>query len=136
RREVAALWGVDIPVRPGRDLADILAAAGNRSLSGLVIGGLDPADLPDPPRALDALASGGFVVSLELRHSAVTERADVVLPVAAAAEKSGRYVDWEGRRRPFDHVLESAAISDARTLDMLADEMNVNLGLRTLAATR
>ena len=34
-----------------------------------------------------------------------TEHADVVLPVAPAAEKAGRYVTWEGRRRPFDLTL-------------------------------
>ena len=67
-----------------------------------VVGGVDPADLADPAAARAALATAGFVVSLEMRHSAVTEHADVVLPVAAVAEKAGRFVDWEGRRRPFD----------------------------------
>ena len=53
---------------------------------------------PTPAAAEAALAAVGFVVSLELRQSAVTEFADVVLPVAAAAEKAGRFVTWEGRR--------------------------------------
>ena len=34
--------------------------------------------------------------------SAVTDLADVVLPVAAAAEKAGSYLDWEGRCAAFD----------------------------------
>ena len=55
----------------------------------------------------------GFVVSLEIRRSAVTEQADVVLPVAPAAEKAGRYVTWEGRRRPFDLTL-TATRDDVR----------------------
>ena len=68
-------------------------------LGGLLVGGVDPADLPDPALAEAALAGAGFVVSLEMFPTAVTEWADVVLPVAAAPEKAGSYLDWEGRVR-------------------------------------
>jgi NADH-quinone oxidoreductase subunit G len=71
-----------------------------------------------------------------MRPSAVTERADVVLPVAAVAEKSGTYWDWEGRERPFEVVLETTMLSDYRVLDMLADEMDVALGMRDVAQVR
>src|SRR5690606_29896697 len=74
----------------------------------LLVGGVDPYDLPDPEAMLRALERTPFVVSLEQRPSAVTDRADVVFPVAAVAEKSGTFVDWEGRGRPFDTVLRSA----------------------------
>jgi NADH-quinone oxidoreductase subunit G len=77
-----------------------------------------------------------FVVSLELRPSAVTEVADVVLPVAAHAEKGGTFVDWEGRPRPFEAALDTGFVSDYRVLDMLADEMGEFLGTRTLRETR
>ncbi len=65
----------------------------------------DPRDLPDPGAAPPALDAAGFVVSLEVRSSAVTERADVVLPVAPVAEKAGTFVELGGpfarlRRRP------------------------------------
>ena len=43
-------------------------------------------------------ATAPFVVSLEVRSSSVTEHADVVLPVAPVAEKSGSFLNWEGRR--------------------------------------
>jgi NADH-quinone oxidoreductase subunit G len=83
------------------------------------------------------LRTAGFIVSLEVRRSAVTERADVVLPVAPAAEKAGRYVTWEGRRRPFDLTLVgTGALTDAQVLDALAEEMDVRLGLRTVGAAR
>jgi NADH-quinone oxidoreductase subunit G len=53
-----------------------------------------------------------------------------VSPVAPAAEKSGSYVTWEGRRRPFTATLTSTgALSDGRVLHALADEMDVALGL-------
>ena len=38
-----------------------------------------------------------FVVCLEQRESSVTALADVVLPVAAQAEKAGTFLNWEGR---------------------------------------
>jgi NADH-quinone oxidoreductase subunit G len=42
-------------------------------------------------------------------------------------EKAGAYVDWEGRIRPFDAVLHTTAMSDARVLDALAAELDVRL---------
>ena len=138
RAEVEAVWGADsVPAQPGRDAQAMLQAAADGALAALVFGGVDPADLPDPALVGDALEHAGFVVSLEIRHSAVTERADVVLPVAPSAEKSGRYVNWEGRRRPFDLVINgTGAMSDGRVLNALADELDVDLGLHTVEAAR
>jgi len=104
-------------------------------LAGLLIGGVEISDLPDPAAALAAVASAGFVVSLEIRVSAVTELASVVFPVAAAAEKSGAYVNWEGRVRPFVAALpEAGMLDEARILDTLGVEMDVDLYTQTPAA--
>ncbi len=130
RGEVAAVWEVDsLPTTPGRDTAGIVSAAASGALGALVVGGVDPADLA-LPQAADALAKA-FVVSLEVRASAVTAVADVVLPVAAAAEKSGRFVNWEGRIRPFEAALSTNAMSDHRVLDMLASELGFFMETRT-----
>ncbi|WP_298454541.1 NADH-quinone oxidoreductase subunit G [uncultured Cellulomonas sp.] len=135
RVDIAALWDVaHVPATPGRSTAQILQAARDGSLGGLVVGGVDPADLPDPALALAAIERAGFVVSLEVRRSAVTERADVVLPVAPPSEKPGTFLNWEGRPRPFPQALASTAMSDHRVLDALADAMGADLGLRTLDA--
>ncbi|MDP9496159.1 MAG: molybdopterin-dependent oxidoreductase, partial [Actinomycetota bacterium] len=119
------------------DLTGVLTAARDGELAALVVGGVDPADCPDPELALDALDRVPFLVSLELRRSAVTDRADVVLPVASAVEKSGTYLDWEGRARPFDQVLRlSGALTDGRVLHVLADEMDAPLDLPDHTAAR
>jgi NADH-quinone oxidoreductase subunit G len=76
------------------------------------------------------------VVSLELRESAVTDYADVILPVAAHQEKAGTFVNWEGRVRSFEAALTTNAMSDHRVLDLLAAEMGESLGVHTLSATR
>ncbi|WP_282946102.1 NADH-quinone oxidoreductase subunit G [Cellulomonas endometrii] len=134
RVDVAAAWGVEhLPAEPGRDTGAILAAAADGTLGGLVVGGVDVRDLPDPAAARAALAAAGFVVSLEVRESEVTALADVVLPVAPPVERPGTFVTWEGRPRPFPQALTSTAMPDHRVLDALADELGVTLGLRTIA---
>ena len=140
RAEVAAAWNVDeLPTAPGRDASAILAAAADGTLGALLIGGVELDDLPDPAAALAALdgsAAKPFVVSLELRHSAVTDRADVVFPVATVTEKAGTFVNWEGRSRPFAPALPPTATPDARVLAALAEEVGVALGLGDAAAVR
>jgi NADH-quinone oxidoreductase subunit G len=138
RADAAAAWGVtDLPAAPGRDTSSILAAGARGELAALVVAGVDPLDLPDTATALAALEATPFVVSLEVRASAVSERADVVLPVAAATEKSGMFVDWEGRVRPFPVVLpETGTLPDLRVLSGIAEEMGTPLGFRTVEQAR
>ena len=128
----------------GRGTAEMIGAALIGKLGGLVVGGVDPYDIVSAPGSetridthdvLEALQNA-FVVSLEVRESAVTEVADVVLPVAPHAEKAGSFVNWEGRTREFAAALASGAMSDHRVLDMLATEMGAPIGTRTLAAIR
>jgi NADH-quinone oxidoreductase subunit G len=133
RVDIGTVWGSPVPTAPGRDGDAIVRAALAGELGGLLVGGVDLVDLPDPTAARQAVERAGFVVSLELRTSSVTELADVVLPVAAAVEKAGGFVNWEGRYRGFGKALrESFALSDARVLAGIADEMGVDLGLRTV----
>ena len=112
RADLAAAWGVEsLPARAGRDTArdhqgrrraqarrprrrrrrDRRPARSRRA----------PARRSRPP----------FVVSLEVRESDVTRAADVVLPVAPVVEKAGTFVNWEGRLRPFDAVLDEPSIA-------------------------
>jgi NADH-quinone oxidoreductase subunit G len=137
RVDIGAAWGTTVPTEPGRDGDAILAAAGAGELGGLLVAGVDPADLADPVGAVAAIDEARFVVSLEVRTSAVTERADVVLPVAPVAEKSGTFVDWEGRVRPFETVLrEAGSLPDLRVLAGIAEELGVELGFRTVEQVR
>jgi NADH-quinone oxidoreductase subunit G len=101
------------------------------------VAGVDPADLPDPQAALRAIEMSPFVVSLELRASAVTDRADVVFPVAAVAEKAGTFVNWEGRGGSFAAALRVPEVrTDLYVLGAIADQMDVHLGLPDAAAAR
>jgi NADH-quinone oxidoreductase subunit G len=136
RVDVGAVWGIDsLPPLPGRDLTGIIEALVSGRIGAGVVAGVELADLPDPARAREALSAAGFVLSLEVRRSEVTELADVVLPVAPVVEKAGTFVNWEGRERPFPRVLaDTAAMPDARVLAMVADELGTPLGLADNAA--
>jgi NADH-quinone oxidoreductase subunit G len=138
RAEVALAWNkAALPATPGRSTAALLTAAEVGELGALVIAGVDPADLPDPAAALRALERTPFIVSIELRASAVTDRADVVFPVAAVAEKSGTFVNWEGRGGTFAPALSVPGIrTDLYVLGAIADAMDVHLGLPDAAAAR
>jgi NADH-quinone oxidoreductase subunit G len=138
RAEVARVWGCGpLPEAPGRDTAAMVGAAADGELGALVVAGVDPADLPDPQAALRAIEMAPFVVSLELRVSAVTDRADVVFPVAAVAEKAGTFVNWEGRGGSFAEALKVPDVrTDLYVLGAIADQMDVHLGLPDAAAAR
>jgi NADH-quinone oxidoreductase subunit G len=133
RAEVAAVWGVSaLPDTNGHDAAGILASAADGRLGGLVVGGVDLEDLPDPAFAEVALLGAAFVVQLEVRSSSVTPYADVVFPVAPPVEKAGTFLTWEGRPRPFGQALASRALTDARVLDALATALDAPIGVSTL----
>ncbi len=136
RVDMQAAWDVDsLPAQAGRDLTEILAAAG--SLQALVVAGVEIDDLPDPAAALAALEAAPFVVSFEVRNSQVTEHADVVFPVVPPTEKDGTFVNWEGRERPFPVVLKvPAAMPDVRALAALAQEMDRSIGFATPAGAK
>ncbi|MBB3729150.1 NADH-quinone oxidoreductase subunit G [Nonomuraea dietziae] len=138
RAEVARAWNVgSLPAAPGRGTDAMLAAALNEELDALLVAGVDPHDLADPEAALTALENTPFIVSLEIRASAVTDRADVVLPVAAVAEKAGTFVNWEGRGRSFERALRVPGLmSDLGVIGAIADHMDVHLGLPDAASVR
>ncbi|WP_062076990.1 NADH-quinone oxidoreductase subunit G [Demequina globuliformis] len=131
RSAVAQAWGVDaLPEAAGRDAASIIAAAKDGKLDALILGGVTPSDVTGDLSA--AIERTGFVLSLEVRRSEVAEAADVVLPVAPPSEKSGTFVNWEGRLRGFATAIKTDAMSDHRVLDILARELGVHLGTGTV----
>jgi NADH-quinone oxidoreductase subunit G len=127
RGQIGQAWGAEIPGTPGRDTAGILDALASGALGGAIVGGVELADLPDPAAARAALGAAGFVVSLEVRASEVTDLADVVLPVAPPVERAGSYWNWEGRVRSFGAALDSSAMPDHRVLHALAQHFGVDL---------
>jgi NADH-quinone oxidoreductase subunit G len=135
RVDIAAVWGTDsLPTENGKNSNEIYAAVNAGEIGALLVGGVDPLDGDSNQSALAALEKA-FVVSLEIAPSAVTQRADVVLPVAAITEKSGSFLNWEGRARSFDAaVADSLNRSDLRILSMIAEEIGASVNLATVTS--
>ena len=135
RVDIAAVWNTDsLPSEIGKNTQDIYAAVNAGHIGALLVGGVDPLDGDNSQTALAALDKA-FVVSLEIAPSAVTQRADVVLPVAAVTEKSGSFLNWEGRARSFDAAVhDSLNRSDLRILSMIAEEMGASVNLATVTS--
>ncbi len=135
RVDIAAVWNTDsLPSEIGKSTQEIYAAVNAGEIGALLVGGVDPLDGDNSQAALAALEKA-FVVSLEIASSAVTQRADVVLPVAAITEKSGSFLNWEGRARSFDAAVhDSLNRSDLRILSMIAEEMDATVNLATVTA--
>lgn len=128
RSEVAQIWGIEVSALPQQGLSGLALhdAVDAGRIRGVVVGGVELSDYPH--QAAEALGKVDFIVSLENHHSAVTAMADVVLPVGVVTEKSGTFLDWEGRPRPFGQVFRDAMMgSDASVLAMLADSMGHSL---------
>jgi NADH-quinone oxidoreductase subunit G len=131
RVDIATAWAVDsLPSATGLNTQEII----NSDLQAVLIGGVDPMDIsPDAKLKL----SKKFIVSLEIRQSDITDIASVVLPVAAVVEKSGSFMDWQGKVRKFEAAVDqSLNRSDVRILSMLADEIGKPINLPTVKLAR
>lgn len=138
RVDVATAWGAAaLPEAEGRDADGIVAALAEGELGGLVVAGVDPDDTADPAATRAALAAAPFVVAFDIRRTEVTDAADVVFPVAPTAEKSGTFVNWEGRVRSWEAALhQPSSLPELRALAGIADEMGASLGFRTVDEVR
>jgi len=128
-------WGVSLPPQAGHDARAMLEAAAAGEVSVLFLLGADPlADFPDRGLARRALGEVGTVVSLASHWDRSARGADVVLPVAAADERTGSTTSIEGRiTRVAQKVVPPGTAWPAWTIaGALADELGADLGLENL----
>jgi len=129
----ARAGGLDIgfvPQSGGMDAAAMIAAAGKGGLDVLFLLGADELDT-------SALGSA-FVVYIGSHGDAGAHRADVILPGAAYSEKSGTYVNTEGR---VQMTMRAAfppgdARDDWAIMRALSDTLGHRLPYDTLAQLR
>ena len=95
--------------RAGLDARAMIEAG----LDAYVLMGLEPElDCADGARAREAMNAARFVVSLStFRSEAMSEYADVILPIAAFAETEGTFVNLAGNRQGFDAAAPPVAES-------------------------
>lgn len=136
RAEVAHVWGMKEPLKEANPFC--IKWSFDKVIEGkvgtLVVGGVDLRDVEKPQLARDALAKATHVVQLEVRKSEVTDYAEVVLPVAPPHEKTGTFINWEGRLSPFGQALSTRALPDWKVMNLMAKAAGYDLGLDSVAA--
>jgi NADH-quinone oxidoreductase subunit G len=131
---LAAEWG-ELPTSRGEDARGILTAAAEGRLDALVLLGADPLrDFPDAALARRGLEGAGFVLAVDLFVTDSVAQADVVLPAAGFAEKSGTTTNLEGRISRLHQKVTApgTARPDWEIAVMLADQLGGDLGLESL----
>ena len=91
-------WSTDLPGDPGLTAVEMMKAAEEGSLKGLLVVGENPMmSYPDISQVKRALASLEFLAVSDIFPTETTELADVVLPAACFAEKDGTFTSTERR---------------------------------------
>jgi anaerobic selenocysteine-containing dehydrogenase len=124
-------WDAELPDQSGLDTAGMLGAAVEGQVRALVLLGADPAqDFPDRRLATQALDTAGFVVAVDCFVTDSTSRADVILPVASYAERSGTFTNLEGRISRLGQKITGPGVSwpDWMVAAELAFRMGGDLG--------
>jgi formate dehydrogenase alpha subunit len=97
----------DIPRRPGLTVMEMIEAAGAGRLQALFVQGEDPAMTdPDSNHVRKCLEASPFVILQEIFPSETSAYADVLLPGASFAEKSGTFTNTERRIQLVHKAIE------------------------------
>ncbi|TCT11275.1 NADH dehydrogenase subunit G [Tepidamorphus gemmatus] len=117
-----------VPGEGGRDVAAMLDASAKGDLDVLFLLGADEIDVP----------AGAFVVYIGTHGDRGAHRADVILPGAAYTEKSGTYVNTEGRVQLANRAAfpPGDAREDWAILRALSDSLGHRLPFDTLDQLR
>jgi NADH-quinone oxidoreductase subunit G len=119
-----------VPQAGGRDVAGILDGAAKREIEVVYLLGADEIDMSGLGKA--------FVIYQGHHGDAGAHRADVVLPGSAYTEKSGIYVNTEGRPQMADPATEAPgeAKEDWAILRALSEKLGRTLPYDTLGQLR
>jgi len=125
----ARVGGLDLGFIPRRGGKDARAMLSKGALDVLVLMGVDEVDLS---------ASDAFVVYLGTHGDAGAHRADVILPGAAYTEKSGLYVNAEGRVQRGERAVfpKGEAREDWAIWRALSAELGAQLPYNSLEQLR
>jgi formate dehydrogenase alpha subunit len=98
RGKFEALWGANLPTRPGLTAVEVIEQARLGKIKCLYVVGEDPIfSFPGTRVVRDALASLQFLVVQDLFLTETAKLASVVLPASSFAEKDGSYTNFEGK---------------------------------------
>jgi predicted molibdopterin-dependent oxidoreductase YjgC len=98
RAQCEAVWNASVPGKHGQGALEMLLQAEKGTLKALYLAGENPlVTYPDTKQTQKALEAVEFLVVQDQFLTPTAQLADVVLPVASFAEKSGTYTNFERR---------------------------------------
>ncbi len=98
REKFEQAWSTSLPENPGLTATEMIAAAKEGRIRGLLIVGENPMmSYPDQNSVKQALETLEFLVVCDIFPTETTDLADVVLPAASFAEKDGTFTSTERR---------------------------------------
>lgn len=120
-------WGATIPEEPGLTVVEMMKAAESGKIRAMYIVGENPVVTdPDSEHVKSALKKLDFLVVQDIFLTETAELADVVLPGAAAFEKTGTYTNTERRVQLSMKAVDppGEAKSDMDIISELAGALN------------
>ena len=129
RSQIAAPWGVEnLPIEEGLTVVEMMKAARDGRVKAMWIMGEDPVNSdPNTKEVQAALSAMEFLVVQDIFLTDTAQMADLVLPAAAWAEKSGSYTNTERRVQWCDQIISPP--EEARADLWIIDEVAKRLGL-------
>ncbi|UCE62994.1 MAG: NADH-quinone oxidoreductase subunit NuoG [Nitrospirota bacterium] len=108
RKELASVWGQEVPAGNGRSLTQMFEDAKSGKLKAMLIVGENPvASLPPGEEVEQALGNLEFLACQELFLTETALLAHVVLPACSYAEKDGTFTNTEGHVQAVRKAIES-----------------------------
>ena len=107
RQKFEAAWGVPLPDKVGMTVTELIPAAAEGKVRGLYILGEDPImSDPDSSHIRHCLEMCEFILLQEIFPSETAPYADVILPGANFAEKTGTFTNTERRVQMVHKAVE------------------------------
>lgn len=107
REKFEKAWGVKLNSKPGLTTTDQLLQAGAGKMKGFYVVGEDPLTSdPNITEVREGLEKLEFLVVHEIYMSPTAQMADVVLPGASFAEKTGTFTNSERRVQLVNQAIE------------------------------
>jgi formate dehydrogenase alpha subunit len=118
---------------PGKDLGQIIAGIESGAIKALYVLGADLSMFPGNTSIMQALARLDLLIVQDIFATRVVECAHVVLPGAAAAEKSGSFTSTDNRVQCFSRSVPPPG--DAREDWDILTELSNRLAFQAASAT-
>ena len=136
RAKFEEAWGLKLNEKPGFMIPDMFQAAIDKSLRALFVLGEDPvmtdADANHVRKGLEAL---DFLVVQDIFMSETAKLADVILPGASFAEKTGTFTNTERRVQMVNQAIEPlSGKADWQIICEIANRMGGNFNYPSPAA--